>query len=436
MSWQDRLRPEITFTSPDGDTYRAKWAGDEQTKQKNVGIFNYPNFNGTVVQDLGIQSNRFPSLSFWFDGEDNDTEGEAFYLSCDQRGVWTIVHPSKGEIYVQFTNISKTYRPIDDGNRTVFSIQCVQVGQGENTVPDAVVQTGTQPTTSAELANDINSQAIDTNIAIATQYDAKIKLDTSGLQIANTKMINSSVLAINANLTAIATQDPSILSKFTAISRGITSTISGGVTGVLNKIALASQVVGLIQTPIQAITDIGSRFAAIVNVVTSVLAILPTGKRDEDKNAANAAELTLAGCLVATAQIATSGEIDTRTTAIQTVTDLTQLLSDITTGLDAVQSNFDENDIDLQYFSQSDTYNDLILLIGNTINFLLESLLSLKIEKRFIIARPRSPIEITVKEYGSLGEDDSNLDFFISTNNLKGNEIRLLNPGFEVVVYV
>ena len=43
---------------------------------------------------------------------------------------------------------------------------------------------------------------------------------------------------------------------------------------------------------------------------------------------------------------------------------------------------------------------------------------------------------ITIDEYGELGDNDINYDLFISSNNLKGNDILLLEAGREVVVYV
>ncbi len=134
--------------------------------------------------------------------------------------------------------------------------------------------------------------------------------------------------------------------------------------------------------------------------------------------------------------VAISGDIDTRTLAIDTAETLGQLFTDITNGLDAVQENFSDNTIDTQYFSNSDTFNSLQQLVSNTLAFLLTSSLSLKIEKRFFLSEAQTPLQVTISEYGSLGDNDSNLDFFIQTNKLKGNEIRLIPANREVIVYV
>jgi hypothetical protein len=60
----------------------------------------------------------------------------------------------------------------------------------------------------------------------------------------------------------------------------------------------------------------------------------------------------------------------------------------------------------------------------------------LKTEKRFTLEKERSPVEITITEYGEFGENDENLELFINSNNLKADEIYLLPAGKEIVVYV
>lgn len=68
--------------------------------------------------------------------------------------------------------------------------------------------------------------------------------------------------------------------------------------------------------------------------------------------------------------------------------------------------------------------------------YLLRSVFDLSVEKRFKLEKRRAPIEITISEYGSLGDDDSNFQLFIDSNGLKGNDILILPEGREVVVYL
>jgi len=92
--------------------------------------------------------------------------------------------------------------------------------------------------------------------------------------------------------------------------------------------------------------------------------------------------------------------------------------------------------IDTQYFSQSASFSDSLGLIAQAAQFLLLKSFDLAVEKRFNLKTDEAPIFTTIKEYGTLGEGDANFDFFIETNNLKGNDILLMKSGREVVVYV
>ena len=109
---------------------------------------------------------------------------------------------------------------------------------------------------------------------------------------------------------------------------------------------------------------------------------------------------------------------------------------EITARLDAVQDDFKDSPIETQYFSQSSSYASAAKMIGNTVRFLLIQAYDLAIEKRFTLDVPKAPIQIVIEEYGSLGENDVNLDLFISANGLKGDDILYLPAGREVLTYV
>lgn len=92
-------------------------------------------------------------------------------------------------------------------------------------------------------------------------------------------------------------------------------------------------------------------------------------------------------------------------------------------------------DIDKQFYSLSNSYTNLNNTFSLTMQYLISQFFNLKTEKRFTIKKPRSPIEITCTEYGGLGDNDENYDLFISSNQLQGDEILLLQTGKEVVIY-
>jgi hypothetical protein len=420
MSWKDRLRGSITLTSPSGIEFTAKWVGNDHSKEKKVGVFEYPNNNGTRTQDLGVNGTRYP-LTLYFDGPDNDIESLNFYKTCDERGPWEIIHPTDGKLTLQLTSISRNVRPVESGNVTVCETQWIE--------PSAETSTSSTAQTAAEAT----AAALDTNITTAGQYSANITQNTFAEVSANEVAITNVSTAAGNALETISSINDEISAQFLAIQRGIQDSLD---QAILEPLVVAGQIQQLTQLPALAVQDIEARLNAYIAMADEIFNFLPDENGPEDKNSVNAYELGLSAVLTAASQTVITGPLDNRVKAIEFANKLTQLLSDITENLDNVQENFSNNDIDTQYFSNSQGYNDLAIMISKALRYLLDSLLSLSVEKRFTLDRPRAPLEITVTEYGSLGDNDENLDFFIQTNNLSGSRIRLLPAGVEVVVYV
>jgi hypothetical protein len=114
-----------------------------------------------------------------------------------------------------------------------------------------------------------------------------------------------------------------------------------------------------------------------------------------------------------------------------------QMLFDETVeAIETAQDNFSDLDIDEQYFSQTKTYTSLINLYTLCYQYLLTQFYNLAVEKVIVLDRPRSPLEITVSEYGELGNNDENYELLIKSNHLTGMDILLLAAGREVVIYV
>ncbi|ETR68678.1 MAG: hypothetical protein OMM_10271 [Candidatus Magnetoglobus multicellularis str. Araruama] len=119
MAWQDRLKDTIILTSPDGNEFEALWKSSTTTRAKKLGIFNYPEVDGEIVQDLGVGSERV-SFDVIFDGEDHDKIKDQFNTSLSERGLWTIDHPVNGIDLYQLIDYSFSDDPIENGNSTIF----------------------------------------------------------------------------------------------------------------------------------------------------------------------------------------------------------------------------------------------------------------------------------------------------------------------------
>lgn len=421
MSWKDRLRPTIKLTSPEGNVFEALWAGNQRTLAKKLGIFEYSKVKGAVVQDHDVGAMQYP-LTFFFDGDDHDVEANRFIKACEENGRWEIIHPVRGKLKLQLVSVTESINPIESGNVTQFETSWIAA------IDDAVIKSTSQ--LSAEIAN----QADITNLTAADQLSENIKQDKFTEKLALASTMDKIVNAAKTNLAPLYETLAEVNAQVQSIYRGVQDTITQVTVDVLS---LAGQVQNLVQFPALVSDDIDARLNAYSGFIAEALNI-STGDdlTNRGKNVVSIQEVALTAAIIATASVVITGDLKTRKQAIESIESISALFVDITDGLDDIQEAFKDNDIDIQYFSQSSSFSDASIIVAQASAYLLKRSFDLAIERRFTIERPRAPIEITITEYGDLGADDANLDLFIAANSLKNIDILILPAGREVVVYV
>ena len=420
MTWRDRLRQTITLTSPEGNVFEALWQGNSRSMDKKLGLFEFPKVRGTKVQDLDIGSARYP-LTIFFAGENNDQESDRFFKACRERGVWNIIHPVRGALDLQLISVAENIQPVESGNVTQFDTEWIEPLK-DSVVPSLFQQRST-----------IDSQIDEINSTASDQVESNVLQRTAAQIAAFESTVNAVVAAVEKFLAPVYELQSEINSQVLSIKRGITSLLSAPVFDIAS---IAGQVQALVQLPALAIADVNSRVDAYGNFISAALDFSPDSAETKDRNIVAVQELALTSGLASISFISSTGELDSRLQAIELINSNTELFKNITDTLDATQELFKDEIIDGQYFSQSESYSGAVLMVSQTIAYLLRSAFDLSIEKRFILEKMRAPIEITISEYGDLGEDDLNFALFIESNSLKGNEILILPEGREVLVYV
>ena len=420
MSWRDRLRETVKLTSPEGNVFEAKWQGNQRSKDKKLGLFEFPKVKGTKVQDLDIGSTKYP-LTIFFDGEDNDQESDRFFKACDERGSWNVIHPVRGALDLQLISVTENIQPVQSGNMTQFDLEWIEPLE-DSEVSSLFQQRST-----------IDSQIDEVNSSASDQIDSNILQKTAAQVAAFEATVSSVVSAVEKFLAPIYELQSEINAQILSIKRGINSLLTAP---VLDVVSIAGQIQALVQLPALAIADINSRVDAYQNFINEALNFSPETAQSKDRNIVAVQELALTSALASISFVSSTGELASRLQAIELIEANIELFKNITDTLDETQELFKDEIIDGQYFSQSESYSDALLMISQTIAYLLRSAFDLSIEKRFVLEKMRAPIEITISEYGDLGENDINFDLFIESNGLKGNDILILPEGREVLVYV
>jgi prophage DNA circulation protein len=418
MSTLDRLRQDIKMVSPLGMEFSALWRGSTRTRRKLLGVYDYPDHDGTIVQDLGSSGYRY-QMSVFFAGEKNDIEAEKFSDALVERGQWEVTHPVKGVMALQLESWTERNNPVEDINTTQFELNWIEPANIEIIL------------SVEEVITKIKAKSEKANLSLADQL-LQLKQDAFAKIQAAKNAIDSVTNAINSVLGPIAATVTEINDAFNQVTRSIQQALDAA---ILQPLTIARQIQQLAQLPGLVSNDFQARFESYKELAADVFGLSEDGTSEADFNKTLVFECTIGSILVASTQIAADSEFQTRPQVINAIEETTSLFESSVAALDAIQAQYADKDIDLQYFSQSQSYTDIWVLNALANKALLESSFDLKIEKRFTLDRNRSPLEITVTEYGGLGENDSNYDLFINSNNLKGNDILYLPTGREVVVY-
>jgi hypothetical protein len=419
MSWLDRLRGELTLTSPDGNVFTPLWRGNPRTIGKKLGIFEFPKVRGAIVQDLDVGAFRY-SISLFFDGEDNDLEAQRFSDAVQENGVWAVTHPIYGDRLWQLMSATINDVPMESGNLTRIETEWIEPLDLE-ILPSP-----------AQLAGILDSNAGDLTETAADQLEGIADQSTASGLAALKGAVEDVVSVFENTLQSISDVSAAISSEIAAIKRGIDAVLQ---VVPLDVIAVAGQIQALIELPGRAIEDVNARLGAYENFAAGIIGgIGHETANAEGRNRVGVKELALTASISAVSRIAATGNLTSRTEAIEAIEGILTLFNDIIDDLDVSQEAFEDNPITTQYFSQSTSFPLTALIVAQAVALILISTFDLAVEKRFTLQTPRAPVEIAMTEYDDISPEM--LDFFITTNGLKANDILILPAGREVVVYV
>jgi hypothetical protein len=425
----ERLRPVVKLTSPNGTVFEGKWLGSPRSAEKRLGLFNYPGIIGTVVQDLGMTSWMWP-MTVYFDGPDNDKVANKFGIAVLETGIWGVIHPVYGFRGLQLISVTERNMPVDEGGYTAFELDFIEP------IDPLTLKTA------AEMSDQIGFQSDLVSISAADQFLANARLASASDQFSLESAINAVTGPINSILGPIAEASDRVFETQNAIQRGIQEVLTAG---ILQPLSLAGQIQQLVQNPLRAITDIKARLSAYADLASSLFGMTPEQPDNKGRNFAAVQELTLTSVMTSNALIANTkpetvgvpsvGGLRSRKDVHETADDIANSHVVMTDEMEEVQAVFEDEPIENQYISQSLTHFDTAQLTGSALAYLFVSSFDLNVERRLVLDRPRHTVKLAIDLYNGPGEQDSNIDLFLESNDLHGDDIIRLPAGREVVFY-
>ena len=176
MSWKDRLSDiEFTIKTGDGKLFKPLWKGGEKTTEFNFSKFEFINVDGSLIDKRKPKAASIP-LVFWFQGDDNIEQTEAFETSAKDTRFATVTHPFYGTLKGQIVKIHR-----NDNN---YGITEVTVDFWESITND-------YPNTEISLTDNVRERVTALDKLTASNYASTTIPITSDISLI--KSVNSIV---------------------------------------------------------------------------------------------------------------------------------------------------------------------------------------------------------------------------------------------------
>lgn len=414
MAWNDRIR-EAAYTSPGGDRITFAYENVRKTVDKKTTGFEFPDANGTFVQDLGHTGRRYP-LRVFFWGDDYDQEADQFEAALLERGTGRLEHPIYGTVdVVPFGTITRR-----DDLKTAANQAVVEVTFWE-TIGLVYPAAQTDPASAVLTAVD------EYNEAVAAEFEDVTSLDSAVEQASFKNSYEALLDSARSGLQTVADAQESVQKQFDAIYDSINEGID---VLIAQPLTLAFQTTQLLQSPARALTNIQARLDAYGDLANSIIsgdgAVVSPGNDSTNSNQFHTNDLYASTYVTGSVVSVINNEFTTKTEALEAAELVLAQLDDVTNWRD---DNFQS----LEEVDTGAAYQQLQEAVALTAGFLVEISFSLKQERRIVLDRNRTIIDLAAELYGSV---DDQLDFLINSNNLTGSEILELPRGREIVYYV
>lgn len=428
-TYQDRLRPVITLTSPLGLEFVGKWRGSNREGDKKLAMFDFPGIIGTVVQDLGMRSWLWP-MTVYFDGPDNDKVAFRFATATLETGLWSVIHPVYGYKGLQIISVKEKNLPVDEGGYTAFDLEFIEP------IDPITLKTA------AQMSDEIGFQSDLVAVSSADQFLANIRAESPSDRFSLENAVNAITGPVDKILGPIAEVSDTVFETQNQIQRGIQDVLSAT---ILQPLALAGQIQQLIQNPLRAITDIKTRLSAYGNMASELFGMTPDQPDNRGRNFGAVQELSMTSVMVANARIANTrpsttgapsvGGLLSRKQVMDTAVQIGDAHVEMNDQLELTQEVFQDQPIEGQYVVQSQSHYQTAQMAAQAISYLITSSYDLSLERRIILSKPWPTVNLAASLYKGHGEGDSNIDLFIESNDLHGFEVIRLPAGKEVVWY-
>lgn len=430
MSWTDRLQ-EAAYTSPKGTRIRFDYEAVSRETPLRTAVFEFPNVDGGYVQQNGHGPRKYPlRCIFW--GADHDIAATRFEAALIERGLGKLEHPFYGTFtVVPVGEITRRDDLKEAANQTIIEVAFWR------TLGAVYPQAGTDPESEIRSALDAFDTAAAQRFADATNLESTVNK-------ANAKA------TIRGFLRDVSSALDSVSAATTAVNREFRDTqslINFGIDVLIGQpLQIAQQISNLIKAPARALAGIQDRLDGYRDLLDSLLAsdsgdpatAFATGtflltRVERVANDFHTTDLFASNAVSGSVLSTIETEFSTKPEAITAAEALTEQFEDLVVWRDAgFEALKEPTQIGDYQVDTGESYQALQQAVALTVGRLIEISFSLVPERRIVLDRDRTIIDLAGELYG---EVDARLDFLINTNRLTGSEIIKLPRGKLIRYY-
>lgn len=414
MAWQDRIR-EAAYTSPSGVRMVFDYEDVQRKVEKKTAAFDFPDAEGSYIQDLGHSARRYPlRLIFW--GEDYDQDAQAFENMLLETGPGKLEHPVYGSVeVVPYGTITRR-----DDLKTAANQAVIEATFWETT---GLVY----PTSQDDPGSAVLSAVDEFNEASAEQFEGALVFENAVEPSAFRTAYEGLLGSARDGLQTVADAQDAVQQTFNDIDAAINEGLDVLIGEPLD---LAFQTTLLIQAPARSAAAFSDRLSAYSDLAASITsgagAVVTPGYDNREANEFRTRDLYVSAYVTGAVISAVNNQFETKTAAIAAAE---ALLDELDSAVNWRDDNFVSlGDIDTGAAFQK-LHEAAILAAG----YLVDISFSLKQERRVVLDRARTIVDLAAELYGSV---DDQLDFLIASNDLTGSEIIELPKGREIVYYL
>lgn len=423
MAWQDRLR-EASYTSAAGDTLGFDFEDVGAEIELRGSAYDFVDVDGTYVQRTGSSGRRYP-LRMFFWGDDHDLEADAFIDLILAPGVGRLTHPLYGVLdVVPFGALTRRDDLKTQANQTVLELVfwattglVYPTAQGDPAAAVAVAVEEYNVSAADQLLNDLGLGTAGERAAFKNEFLALYDQATSALG-----PLVDTVSAAGSQFNTIATS------------------IELGIDGLVGQPGtLARQLTLLLQSPARVQSSILQRLSIFGGLLSGVTAQRSSGRSNDARqaNTFHTRDLYASTYVTGSVLSVVNNQFETKTDALQAADVVLAQFDQLVAWRDAEFATLQRAqaagtppgaDVDT-----GGPYQGVLEAVALAAGALVEISFTLKQERRIVLDRARTVIDLAAELYGAV---DSELDFLITSNGLSGSEILELPRGRNIVYYV